>query len=642
VSWPSGRATASAALATAAVLLVPAVPAEAELRFKRCKGSLLPCARLSVPLDRSGATPGRVSLYIERVGALKRPSRGVVFALAGGPGQSATFSFEADGLSQVGSALRRRHLIIYDQRGTGRSGALRCRALQRSNLFDAGRAAGRCWRQLGDRRFHYTSRASVEDIEAIRRELNIPRITLYGTSYGVKVALGYALTYPANVDRLVLDSVVEPDGPDTFYLDTLAALPRVLRALCRSACRSFTRDPAADLSTLVARIGAGRLRGFVVDAGGRRRAAGLTRGELLLILLAGDYDPSLRAAAPGAVRAALDGDPVPLLRLKRRSIVVGARPPPPQLVSVGLFATTTCEEAVFPWARTAPPDPVERRRQAAAAAAALPPGAFAPFDAAALLDNDLLQLCDRWPAAPVAPAFGPGPLPDVPTLILEGEDDLRTPVENGRRVAALLPRSQLVVSPDTGHSALGSDPSGCAERAFARFFAGRPVVTDCPRRRRRFPVTPPPPRTLRAVMPARGSAGVRGRALGALGLTLRDVAEDAFTRFGFERGGEVLRGGGLRAGRYRIEVDNTLHLQGVVFVPGVRVSGVVRRFSERRQAGRLRLSGPASPAGVVRLRGRRVGGRLAAERVSAVLAGRPRARAVGARSGGPPPGPAAR
>jgi pimeloyl-ACP methyl ester carboxylesterase len=366
VSWPSGRGSASVGALAAAlvVLLAAAAPAGAELRFKRCKGSLLPCARLSVPLDRSGATPGRVSLYIERMGALKRPSRGVVFALAGGPGQSATFSFEGDALGAIGPAFRRRDLIVYDQRGTGRSGALRCRELQRSNLFDAGRAAGRCARRLGNRRFHYTSRDSVEDIEAIRRELGVPRISLYGTSYGVKVALGYALTYPGNVDRLVLDSVVEVDGPDAFYLDALAALPRVLRTLCRSRCRSFTRDPVADIGTLAARIGTGRLRGFEIDAHGRRRAATLSRGELLLILLAGDFDPGLRASAPGAVRAALEGDAVPLLRLKRRSILVGAKPPPPQFLSTALFAATTCEEGVFPWPRTAPPDPLERRRQA--------------------------------------------------------------------------------------------------------------------------------------------------------------------------------------------------------------------------------------------------------------------------------------
>jgi hypothetical protein len=88
VSWTSGRASVSALVAVVELLLA-AVPAQAELRFKRCKGSLSPCARLSVPLDRSGAVPGRVSLYVQRMRALKRPSRGVVVALAGGPGQSA-------------------------------------------------------------------------------------------------------------------------------------------------------------------------------------------------------------------------------------------------------------------------------------------------------------------------------------------------------------------------------------------------------------------------------------------------------------------------------------------------------------------------------------------------------------------------
>jgi pimeloyl-ACP methyl ester carboxylesterase len=644
VSWPGGRASARAGAlgAVASLLLAAAGPAQAELRFKRCKGSLAPCARLSVPLDRTGATPGRVRLFVQRTRALRGPSRGVVFALAGGPGQSASFSFEGDALGAIGPAFRRRDLIVFDQRGTGRSGALNCRELQRSNLFDAGGEAGRCARQLGARRFHYTSRASVEDIEAIRRELGVARITLYGTSYGVKVALGYALTYPGNVERLVLDSVVETDGPDSFYLDALAALPRVLLSLCRSGCSSFTADPVADLSRLVARVGAGRLRGAVIDARGRRRATTLTSGELWLILLAGDFDPALRAATPGAVRAALDGDPVPLLRLKRRSIAVDARPPPSVLLSTGLFAATTCEEETFPWARGTPPDPFERRRHAQAAAAALPAGSFGPFDAGAILESDLLQLCDRWPAAPLAPGFGAGPLPDVPTLILEGEDDLRTPVENAQRVAALFPQSRLVVSPATGHSALSSDLSGCAARAFARFFADRPVA-DCPPRRRRFVATPPPPRALAAVAPARGSAGVRGRVLGALGLALRDVAADSLTQFIVRGRSDLARGGGLRAGSYRIAQNNTLRLRGVAYVPGLRVSGVVERFGERRQAGRLSVSGPAAPGGTLRLRGRRIGGRLGGRRVSATLGGGVfRARAAAARLPGPRPGRAGR
>jgi pimeloyl-ACP methyl ester carboxylesterase len=604
------------AATSAALLFAPS--AGAQLRFERCGAFGFACARLGVPLDRSGVVPGRVSLFVKRIRAQRRPSGGALIVLAGGPGQSATEAFEGDGIGVLAPALRRRDLIVFDQRGTGRSGLLRCRALERSNLFDAGRAAGVCASALGERRHRYTSRDSVEDIEALRVSLGLERISLYGTSYGVKVALGYALTYPGNVDRLVLDSVLEVDGPDPFYGPTLEALPRVLGALCRRTCGSFTSDPVADIGRLVRRMGARPLRGRVIDPRGRSRPAAVTRGELLLMLLAGDFDPALRAAVPGAVRAALEGDRAPLLRLGRRAFAVEGEPPPPRLISTALFTATTCEEMPLPWARTAPPDPAERHRQAEAAAALQPDSAFVPFDRGALLENDLLQLCDRWPEAAVAPAFGPGPLPDVPVLLLNGEDDLRTPVESARRVAGLFPRSRLVVAPATGHSTLGSDLSGCAQRAFARFFRNHTVSERCPGARRRFPASPPPPRALRRVPPARGVRAERGRALTALALTLRDVSEDSLTRFILDEGDpDLARGGGLRAGRYRIDGRNTLHLAGVVYVPGVRVSGTVRRFGTRRQAGRVELAGRVR--GRLSIRGRRVTGRLGDDAVRASL-----------------------
>jgi pimeloyl-ACP methyl ester carboxylesterase len=615
-----GVRTVAALLAVAATLVAPA-QAGAAPHFTRCGAYLFGCARVSVPLDRTGVTPGHVSLFVKRIRAQKRPRRGALVVLAGGPGQSATEAFEGDGIGVLAPAFRHRDLIVFDQRGTGRSGLLRCRALERSNLFDAGRAAGRCAGRLGARRFHYTSRDSVEDIEALRVALGLHKIAIYGTSYGVKVALGYALTYPANVERLVLDSVLEVDGPDPLYLPTLEAIPRVLRSLCRSGCDSFTADPLDDLARLVRRMGARGLRGQVVDPHGRRRPARLSRGELFLMLIAGDFDPALRAALPGAVRAALDGDTMPLLRLGRRSFSVEGEPPPPRLLSTALFTATTCEEMRFPWARATPPDPAQRQRDAAAAAALIPDAAFFPFDRASLLDNDLLQLCDRWPASPVEPAFGPGPMPDVPVLLLEGEDDLRTPVEGAQRVAAQFPQAKLVVAPATGHSTLGSDASGCTERAFAHFFRDQPVSTACPRRRREFPASPPPPTALSQVPLTAGVGGMRGRALTALALTLRDVGEDTLTRFIFdERDPDLARGGGLRAGRYRLDGDNRLHLANVTFVPGVRVSGFVRRFGAQRQSGRLRLRGAVD--GALSLRGRRVSGRLRGEGVRAVLSAR--------------------
>jgi pimeloyl-ACP methyl ester carboxylesterase len=626
------------ALAIVVVLVLAlAVPADAALRFKRCGPVGFACARLSVPLDRSGAVPGRVSLLVKRIRARERPRRGALFVLAGGPGESASAAFSGDAVGVLSPALRKRDLIVFDQRGTGRSGLLRCRALERANLLDAGRAARQCAGRLGPGRAFYTSRDSADDIEAIRRELRIPRIALFGASYGTKVALGYASRYPANVERLALDSVVEAAGPNALYLDTLAAVPRALRAVCRSGCRAFTRDALADVAALVGRMGAGPLRGRLVNRRGRVRAAAIGRSDLFAVLLAGDFDPALRATFPGAVRAALDGDETPLLRLRRRAFAPDGRPPPPRLLSAALYAATTCEETPFPWARATAPDPIERRRQAALVAAGAPDTAFFPFDRATAVDNDLIELCDRWPTAPADPGFGPGPLPDVPVLLLEGEDDLRTPLENAQRVAAQFPHSRLVVAPATGHSALGADPSGCTVRAFARFFQGRPVSTRCRPGRRIFRATPPPPTALRQVPPLPSVAGLRGRALTAVVLTLRDVAEDTFSaQILDERDPNLARGGGLRAGRYRVDGNGTLHLKGVAFVPGVRVSGQIAHLTGGRQRGRLRVGGPATPDGLLTLTRGRVTGRLGGVSVSvrlplavAVSAARARAAADG-------------
>ena len=245
--------------------------------------------------------------------------------LAGGPGQSATAAFAGDGAGLLYPATRSRDVIVFDQRGTGRSGALRCRALENANLLDATEAARRCAAALGPRRAFYTTADTVEDMEAIRRELGVERIGIYGTSYGTKVALAYALRYPSHVERMALDSVVEADGPDPLYRDTFGATPRALRALCGTSCRSFTRDPVADLERLVARLRRGPLRGRLVDEHGRSRTSSFNRADLFGVLLAGDLDPALRAAFPGAVRSALGGDAAAMLRLLPARVHGGRR-----------------------------------------------------------------------------------------------------------------------------------------------------------------------------------------------------------------------------------------------------------------------------------------------------------------------------
>jgi pimeloyl-ACP methyl ester carboxylesterase len=603
-----------AVVAAAALALIAAPAADARLSFKRCGDLGFRCSGLAVPLDRTGAVPGRVLLHIRRVRAQRKPARGATFVLAGGPGQSATDAFGGDGLFGLEPAFRRRDLIVYDQRGTGRSGVLRCRALEKANILDAGDEAAACAGRLGPRRAFYTTSDTVEDIEAIRRGLGHERIALFGTSYGTKVALAYALKYPASVERLALDSVVEADGPDSLYLDSFEAVPRALYTLCRALCRRFTADPAADVQALVARLATGPLSGPVYNRRGRRRIVSLTRTDVFSILVSGDFDPTTRAAFPAAVRAALDGDLAPILRLRRRSIEIESPGVAPRSFSTAAYAATTCEESMLPWPRGTPFE--QRRTEAAARAESIPAEAFAPFDRLTALDNDIINLCELWPEAAPPPVFGTGPLPNVPVLLLEGEDDLRTPVEAAQRVAAQFPQARLYVAPATGHSALGSDFSGCMERAFTRFFLGRRMPGACRRGRRAAKPSPPPPASLKELGTVPGVHGRRGRTVRAVRLTLVDVLEDySATFFTHLADSLVTRGAGLRGGRWIVPANGDFVLEGVRFVPGVRVSGRIRRFLEPRQRGRLRVSGPAASDGRLLIRGDRLRGRLDGRRV---------------------------
>ena len=50
------------------------------------------------------------------------------------------------------------------------------------------------------------------------------KLTLFGISYGTKLALAYARAHPDHVERLALDSVLEPDDADVFGREPYRAM----------------------------------------------------------------------------------------------------------------------------------------------------------------------------------------------------------------------------------------------------------------------------------------------------------------------------------------------------------------------------------------------------------------------------------
>jgi fermentation-respiration switch protein FrsA (DUF1100 family) len=171
----------------------------------------------------------------------------------------------------------------------------------------------------------------------------------------------------------------------------------------------------------------------------------------------------------------------------------------------------------------------------------------------------------------------------MPTLILSGRQDIRTPLENASALAAELPNAQLVSVPNTGHAVLGSDPTRCAKTALADFFAGRAVQACAPAAS--IPIDPFPP-ALREI-PTRDTSlsGLPGRVVAGSILTLRHdvgLALDAGRQLGFLPG--------TRRGQTRITQRNGLDrysVDGLSYIDGLSLTGAMSARPHHFVAGRL-------------------------------------------------------
>jgi pimeloyl-ACP methyl ester carboxylesterase len=579
---PSTRRLAARLLATAAVIgalgaSLAAGGAQAQIAFTPCGDSNnFACGHLTVPLDPSGATPGTITLAMRRHRSPVGEAHSAIIALAGGPGQPA-LPFAEDFAELLGPIASTRDLIVFDQRGIGLSAPLSCHAFERPDLYRSfGAELEACASQLGPARGYYTTADTVADIEAIRQAGGYEKLVLYGTSYGTKVAERYAQEYPSHVEALVLDSVVPPGGPEPLNRSTFAAIPRILRQLCAAnACAGVTRNPVADLGRVVARMRRGTLDGRAIDGTGHPHTIPLSSGDLLQLLLAGDFSPLLRSGLVTSLAAAARGDTAPLARLVEAASSVEGES---EDFDTPLYYATTCEEQAFPFSRTATPK--QRIAQALAAAKALPASTFAPFAASNALTLSDIPACAYWRYATPGPILDQTPLPDVPTLILSGADDLRTPTAGAREVAAEIPDAHLLVVPNTGHSVLTQEQGSCASDALQAMFEAKPVKacppTPAPASLR--PQPPPPPR-IGLVSPAPGYGGLPGRTLHAVALTYGDFVHQLLFELALSGALEsaavpTLSFGGLRSGWARF-AGGAFRLHDYSFVPGVTVSGTI-------------------------------------------------------------------
>jgi pimeloyl-ACP methyl ester carboxylesterase len=577
----------------------PAAAAVGSVPFTTCSDApSFGCAHVQVPLDPSGAVPGTISLAVRRELSATGAATTAVVALAGGPGQAA-LPLTADFAQIASDALKTDDLVVFDQRGTGDSGALKCSAIN-SMTAPLSQVIPDCAMQVGADRGFYTTDDSVADIEAIRVALGYSKLVLYGTSYGTKVALRYAAEYPQDVAGLVLDSVVVPNGPDVLNEATWQAVPRILRQICAGgACGGI--HPLAALRKVLARVDVKPVRTALIESNGRKLSLKLGPDDIASILLTGDDDPSLRADFPAAVAAAAGGH-YRLLAVLFAHAVLGAEPD--KTIDNPVFFDTECEELPFPWTRT--DTPAQRIAEALSYAKSQPPGTFGPFSYLTAYQETATPDCAYWPFATAAPETTVTALPNVPTLIISGADDMRTPTANARQVAGMIPDAKVVVVPQTGHSVLTEEFGTCARNAVNAFFNATTIQTTCKPIREAIYLDPAAaaPASLASVKPLRGLAGNAGRTARAFELALawseREINESIFeTLIGtynpaFSKGLGGLYGGFAKLTTNKVSQASTFHFHDFSYIPGVTLSG-----SLSNGLGTIEIGGTSAATGTI-------------------------------------------
>jgi len=406
------------------------------------------CASLNVAEDPTHPAGATITLKLAVVPALDRRSTAApLFVLAGGPGQSAIDLYVA--FAAAFSRINREHdIVMLDQRGTGRSAPLQCRfppdwsggAAEPQRLRADARA---CLETLGAHVRFYTSSIAVQDLEAARIALGYPRISLYGVSYGTRMAELYLRRHGDVVAAVILDGVTDPEkpiGPDT-PLDGERALEQIL-ARCGDArdCAEAYPTLRADLAALRTRFGPGRVALTLADPdSGEPRTVEFNRALLNAALRMLSYSSSQAALLPRLIHQGAAGELAPLAA---QSLLVERQLG--EQLAAGMQLSVVCseDEPFFAVAR------IDRAQLART------------YQGTDQIDA-LQELCKVWPRGPVDADLHAPLHSDVPALLLSGEADPVTPAADAERVAAGFTRHRHLRLDGEGHGQLAT---GCVPR----------------------------------------------------------------------------------------------------------------------------------------------------------------------------------
>jgi pimeloyl-ACP methyl ester carboxylesterase len=442
-----------------------AAPCPFQLGAGIVDGQQVNCGYVSGPENRNVNDGRKVKLALAIFKAphsLNTPDPDPVLRLDGGPGGPSlddwahyvtaanykTFIFDHD-------------LVMFDQRGTGYSTpSLKCPeliSLQNASLVGSQQTYEQAARTCHDRLVAqgidlngYNSLQNAADVRDLIYALGYRQMTLYGVSYGTRLALTVMRLYPSVVHASVLDSVYPPDHNRN---DLPTDAQRVFKVLFQGCAK----DPSCNAKypnlenvfyKLVDTLNAHPISFNAIDP---------TTNDPYIVSFAGNdlvgwlfstlYATSFIPALPQTIYQ------IRAHNYSQLSYLYGYVTFD-DTFSDGMFYSTTCSED---WAFLTRQD-ITRSLQG------ITPQIAVVFG---LYEQQEYDICQFWnvQAAPVAQKLSV--ISNLPTLVLSGEYDPITPPSNGQEVAQDLSHSYYFLFPGQGHGEEYS--SACSDQIVSAF-----------------------------------------------------------------------------------------------------------------------------------------------------------------------------
>jgi pimeloyl-ACP methyl ester carboxylesterase len=408
------------------------------------------CVSIEVPLDWTLLDGARLRVEAAIVPAVSgRPKPDPMIVLAGGPGQAAT-----DYGALIDTAFRdvRKHrdIVLFDQRGTGLSGALRCElpsdALTGFETPAMRTALQACGDRLGSDAAFYTLADVVRDLEALRVALGWERVNLWGGSFGTRTAQHYVRAYGSHVRSVVLDGAISVATP--LFLKNAETAQAALTALadaCADDAACGRQHPVllAEVDALLAGAAQARSVALADPRTGRPVRIEITRDRIAQSIRGALYVPSLASALPRTLTAATRGDFAPLLALDAQVNAWSL-----DTMALPVTLSVLCSEEMHR----------QTAQQADAAGTGFTGDSYYRWWAAA---------CDAWPHRALPPEYAGAFDSDVPTLVLSGARDPVTPAAAGAATAAQFRHHTHLVVAEAAH---GVSSLGCMPGLIGSFF----------------------------------------------------------------------------------------------------------------------------------------------------------------------------